>query len=416
MLNKRTGNQKERQKWLVLALVLFMGLFFEGAGTAIAAEPKAGDVINSSNIDQYKDYFPSFMTRYIQDGWGFEAPVVITVKKREEVPWTRAFMEATKRNAPTTRLTADGLLEGFDGIGVPFMEPKEPDLALKIMWNHYYAEAPDDWIIPGRFLSFAKRKGGSVATADTTYDALKFFGRTSIDPKPELPNPRGLRWVSILNFSTPPLKDIATLIWSYKDPNKYDDMWTYVPVLRRAIRMVSSERANPIHGSPYTWDDGGGFSGRIVLFTYKYLGDQKVLALMNQKLTADNIDAGYEFHAVLHKGEAYELVDCYVVEIRSKDPRYPTSRKPVWVIKRNFGITYSEIFDRQGNFWKGYYNCFQKRMLKTGPGQEDPFAIISASGMTDFKTEYYAANIVGDLEMNIGLTPEKFDPSLLGTF
>ena len=382
----------------------------------LGAEPKPGDVINSRNIDQYTDYFPDFMVRFIRDGWGLEKPVVIHVQKREEVPWTLAFLKATKKNATTTKLTEDGLLEGFDGIGVPFLEPKEPNKALKIMWNQFYKELPDDWSVPERYLAFSRRKGGNVTKSESISHALKYYGRFSISPMPELNNPKGIWFASILDSRTPPNKDMATLTWRYKDPMKYDDMWTYVPTLRRTLRLVSSERANPIRGTPYTWDDAGGFDGKVPLFTYKYLGDQKVLALMNQKITAEEIGPNYKFHPVLHQGEAYELVDCYVIEIRSKDPRYPTSRKPVWVAKDRFGITYSEIFDRKGSFWKGYYNCMQKRMLKTGRSEEELYSIVSGSGMTDFKTEYWTATITGNLEMNTGLTPERFSPGTLGTF
>ncbi len=416
MFKSGTKNQKKRQKRFVLALAMVMGLCFAAAGTAIAAEPKAGDVINSGNIAQYKDYFPSFMARYIQDGWGFETPVVITVKAREEVPMTQAFQEATKKNAATTKLTAEGLLEGFSEIGMPFIDPKEPDLGTKVMWNQFYKELPDDWTIPKRYLSFSKRKGGTVAVADSTYDQLKFMGRTGIDPKPELKNPKGLMYANILNSSTPPNKDMATLSWRYRDAKKYDDMWTYVPTLRRTLRMVSSERANPIRGTPYTWDDIFGFDGKINLFTFKYLGDQKVLSLQNQKLTAEEVGSSYVFHPVLFQGEAYEVVDCYMIEIRPKDPRYPSAHKTTWVSKQNFKVCYTEIFDKQDEFWKGYYNCAQRKMLKTGEGKEEAYPITSASGMSDFKTQYYTATITGNLIMNGGITPDKFDPGVLGTF
>ena len=222
--------------------------------------------------------------------------------------------------------------------------------------------------------------------------------------------------LGLLNSQTPPNKDMATLTWRYKDPLKYDDMWTYVPTLRRTLRLVSSERANPIRGTPYTWDDIFGFDGKIPLFTYKLLGEQKVLSLMNQKVLAEEIDRhNYPHHPIIHQGEEFEVVDTYVIEITPKDPRYPSARKIVWLNKANFKVRWAEIFDKANEFWKGYYNTSQTRTIKTPEGEE-PYPITAGSGMTDFKTFYYAYTITGSLLMNGGALPESFSPGALGTF
>ncbi len=409
MLKKRM-----KKKWLVLGLTLLLGLFFVGASTAIAVEPKAGDVIDSSNIDQYKDYFPDFMQRFIKDGWGWEKPVVIKVKAPEPQPWTKAYEEATKKS--TAKLTAEGLLEGYSGVGAPFYEPKEPDLALKIMWNQFYKNYPDSWLIPKSYLSNSKRKGGSISITDNTYEQLMYSNRTMVDPMPELDNPKQLLYASKFNSQTPPNKDMATLTWRYKDALKYDDMWTYVPTLRRTLRLVSSERANPIRGSPYTWDDIFGFDGKIPLFTYKMLGEATVLGLQNMKLTAEKMDRkNYPHHPIIHYNEEYETIPCYLVEIRPKDPRYPSARKMTWVQKSKFGVWYAEIYDKSDQFWKGFYNCASMQPLKTTYGDEK-YQIQQGSGITDFKTQYYVYTVTGGLIMNGPPRPDLFDPGSLGTF
>ena len=91
----------------------------------------------------------------------------------------------------------------------------------------------------------------------------------------------------------------------------------------------------------------------------------------------------YPHHPIIHHNEEFEVVDCYVIEITPKDPRYPSARKVAWVNKRNFKVRYAEIYDKSNNFWKGYYNSSQTRMIKT-PAGEEPYPITSGSGMTDF--------------------------------
>ena len=80
-----------------------------------AVEPKAGDIIDSTNVEQYKEYFPMFIERYVKDGWGFEKPVVIKVRAPEFVPFTKNFLEISKKNMTTCKLTADGMIDGYPG-------------------------------------------------------------------------------------------------------------------------------------------------------------------------------------------------------------------------------------------------------------------------------------------------------------
>ncbi len=390
---------------MILAVLVF-------SSPSFAVEPKAGDVIDSSNVEQYQDFMPSFMARWIKDGWGFEKPVVLHVREPNPWPITKRFAEATNNNVGKVKLTADGLLEGCGEVGLPFPDPKEPGLALKIMWNLYYRDSPDDWSLPTTFKSFTRRKGGTVNHSDSIYDAIRFAGRTYVEPFPELPNPRRLRQATLSNSKTPPNKDMATLTWRYKEPLKYDDMWTYVPTLRRTIRMVSSERANPIRGLPLTWDEIFCFDGKIPQFTYKLLREQKVLLLANQKKTCDDLPKGFEIHPVVFgEDEPYELVDTYVIELKSKNPRYPTSNWHLWVKKQNFGGVYAEIYNKSGQFWKGYNQSFQVRPLgNTG----EMFPISICSGVCDFITQYWYFSWTGSLDMDTGIDPKRFDPGSIG--
>jgi len=213
-------------------------------------------------------------------------------------------------------------------------------------------------------------------------------------------------------FFTPPAKDIVSLTWRYKDPLRYDDMWTYVPTLRRTLRMVSSERANPIQGTPLTWDEIFCFDGKIPQFTYKLLGEKTVLSLANQNKTADDIpgDGIYRHPIIYGPDEPFELVDTYLIEIKSKNPRYPTSLWHLWVKKKHFGGVYAEMYNKRGDFWKAYNHTFQVRPLGN-TGEEFPISL--CSGITDFITETWILTFNGKLDMNTGLSPYEFDPGSL---
>jgi hypothetical protein len=411
MFKKMNGNMF----WVISALIL--GLFLAIPGFAVGAEVKPGDVINSSNIDQYESYFPMFMKRYVKDGWGFEKPVVIKVREREHVPLTKEYEKASIANQKTCKLTSEGLLEGYSGQGMPFYDPKEPNLAIKCMWNQFYKPYPDSWLIPTSYLNVQKRKGAPrPSISDNTYEQVLFSNRTMKEPVPEMANPKQLYYSSKLSSQTPPNKDMITLTWRYKDPLKYDDMWTYVPTLRRTLRLVSSERANPIRGSPYTWDDIFGFDGKIPLFTYEFVGEQTVLCLNNGTLKAETVDRkNYPWHPVTHDNEEFETTDTWVIDITAKDPRYPQSKKTAWIDKNRYWCIYAQMYDKKGDFWKGFWNASQSRPL-ISPYGEEAYRIQCGSGISDFKTFFWVVTVTGELEMNIGPDPSLFQPGALGTF
>ena len=93
----------------------------------------------------------------------------------------------------------------------------------------------------------------------------------------------------------------------------------------------------------------------------------------------------------------------------------PSPKKTAWVDKEKFIVRYAQMYDKGGDFWKGFWNGGQKRTVKTTFGEE-PLEVQSSSGITDFKTSYWVETITGDLEMNFGADPSYFQPGALGTF
>jgi hypothetical protein len=395
-------------------ILLFFSLIIFWPGGVFGNEPKPGDVISSSNVEQYKDYFPAYIARFIKDGWGFVKPVTVHVGEPRLLPTGKAYIEATKKNVGKVKLTPEGLLEGYPDMGLPFPDPKEPDLALKIMWNRYYAWFVDDWSMPGgTYHTFSQRKGGPVAHAQASYDCLRFSNRTMVPPVPEHNNPNKIFWSTLLNSETPPNNGMATLTYRYKDPLKADDMWTYIPVLRRTLRMVSSERANPIRGTPLTWDDIFGFDGKIPDFTYKYTGEQKCLLLSNhQRWVHELPDKKWDHPIVFGPEEPWELKETFVVEISPKNPSYPMAKRIVWVLKENWKINNAEIYDKNGEFWKGYFQS-QKHVVVDAGTEKENYAFTMSMGISDFKTNYWTLGIFDDVLLNRGLNPSTFTPTAI---
>jgi len=401
-----------KRKSLIFLCMAVMSVLFFG-GPSFGSEPKPGDVINSSNIEQYKDYFPLIMQGFIKDGWGIVTPAVIHIGNFTKVDMPATYNEATKKNITTVTLNADGTINGLVA-GMPFPDPAEPNKALKIMWNHYYRWRSDGYSYNDGYYYTSQRKGGSVSSTQSQIDMLFFSHRTAVDPKPILPNAHDLFSALWLNTRTGVNKDMVTLAWRYNDPTKFDDMWTYIPTLRRTIRMVSSERANPVRGTPFTWDDFYGFDGRVMDFTPTLVGEPKIVALMNQKtkcIKGTPYATGYTHPVVSGPSDPLELRDMYCIDVVPKNPRHPESKKTLWIEKNIFHVMYSHVYDKQGNLWKGQITG----VLNYATAQGQPAWTQAEDSFTDLKNAFWSNNLLDTVTADGPMNMNRFDPAAIGT-
>ena len=413
MLKKVSRSRSEFKKSDLLKRIVFlllMGVMIQPQ-SLFADVPKPGDVITSANVDQYTEFLPGYMARWVKDGWDMEQPATIRVGENTGYIINPDYIAASRNNMNVT-LTPEGALNGYSGTGFPFPEPKEPNKALKIMWNQFYRPGGDE-ITCVNYRDHSKRKGGKIITQQNIYRYLKHSGRISVDPKPKISPNSKLYWSTIAKFGDPPAKDMEILSWRYSDIEKDDEMWGYIPTLRRSIRMVSSERSNPINGLPTSWDDLNGFDGKISKFDYKILGEQKVLTVLNQtKRLSDFKDAKYDYPIAQGDAADFEVVDCYLIEIKSKDPRYPESKKIAWVMKSAYGIPYCATYDKAGDLWKGFFGSFGPVVTKDGRTE----TTVIMNGCCSFKTEFWYLAVMDELRVNYGeLSPSMFVPGILGT-
>jgi hypothetical protein len=129
---------------------------------------------------------------------------------------------------------------------------------------------------------------------------------------------------SIMRFLEP--ADVkGTSILSFDYANKDDDMWLYMPALRKVRRIVSSEKTKSFMGSEFTNADIT--KPNIEEYTYKPLGAE----------TVDN-------------------VDCWKIEITpaSKEiaSAYGYSKKIAWIGKADYVARKSDYYDLDGALLK----------------------------------------------------------------
>src|SRR5215470_1173093 len=120
----------QRVVWLALVGLVTAGM----GGRSVLADVAPGDKINASNVAKAKDLLSPGMEWCVKRGF----PITVVESKRLE--WPKAYKEATEKYAGQVKLGADGLSLQNYVAGQPFpnIDPKDPQVAIKIMFNYDY--------------------------------------------------------------------------------------------------------------------------------------------------------------------------------------------------------------------------------------------------------------------------------------
>ena len=320
-----------------------------------------GEVVNDGNIDQYADYMSPGIEWGVRYGWKLK------VQETRPVRPLRAYREATEKYSGQVRLGKDGLtLENYTA-GQPFprIDPNDPDVAKKIMWNFYYGWAYTDDIDIRLFDGDTGTIGkGRSMEVERHYivDHLRrlyYNARLFVDPKPVYPNTEGYRFKESLHPLLEPfdLKGVGGTFYRYLDPNRQDDTWLYLPQLRRVRRLSTAQRSDALFGQDTDVDSYYGYNGHPAWNEYRFLGEKVVLATLHAK----NVPVKWQEPENWFYDDYWEPRRVYVVEAASKLPQYAYSKRVIFIDKEAYVVPYSDIYDRAGQLWKIWVNMYSFR-------------------------------------------------------
>ncbi len=127
----------------------------------------------------------------------------------------------------------------------------------------------------------------------------------------------------ILFLEPADIKGTKFLLHEHK--NREDDMWIYIPAIRKAKRIAASGKAGPFMGSDFSNYDIGG--GEYEDWNYK-----------------------------LVREEDYNDNPCWVIEATAKNKKVVKksgySKMVKWVRKDNFMVVRTDCYDRSGELFK----------------------------------------------------------------
>jgi len=130
------------------------------------------------------------------------------------------------------------------------------------------------------------------------------------------------------------LKGLSVLTWTYRDPEKEQEVWTWIPSLRKVRRLSPSEEADPFMGSDFTTED---------ISTRKW--EDETYRMVGEKTFAGH-------RSTYNEKTVYKDTDCYVIEAKPKREKWYYSKRIVWLHKQFGGLIFDEFFGPEGKRWK----------------------------------------------------------------
>lgn len=346
-------------------------LFFTAIGSLLiashlrAAEPdlKPGDTIGPNNWQRIQGMVGENFLQRVKSGHTLQIKAPKTYRHIKE------YTDATERHSGKVRLGTNGELQGYvAGQPFPKVDTSDPQIGQKLAWNFFWRWLGDDYktggaVKGGKIIRSAIEKDGAERRADLVSYFIFPRTRYTSDPRPVIPGYEHIDYMQLRVDSYP--RDAAgttTLEIRYADPGRADDLYIYLPSIRRIRRATTTQRCQTLAPSEFNLDDINSFNGKITDFNYKYLGDKKMLANLSQEELPFKRKTG----DYLPLEEKWEIVDTYVLEVTPKDSSYCYPRKLLHLNKVTFDTHWTLIWDKRGEYWKEQFGMFTPVKLPDG--------------------------------------------------
>jgi hypothetical protein len=362
-IDRRFTGAQVRPAMIIAVVILTALMITPVRSTAADAELKPGDRVGPENWQRIQGMVGENFLNRVKQGHTLEIKAPKVYRPLKE------YVEATEKYSGRVSLGANGELSNYvAGQPFPKVSTSDPEIGQKLAWNFFWRWLGDDYktggaVKGGKIIRAAIEKNGAERRADLVSYFLFPRTRYTTDPRPAIPGYEHINYMQLRVDSYP--RDAAgttTLEIRYDDPKRADDLYIYIPSIRRIRRATTTQRCQTLAPSEFNLDDINSFNGKITDFNYKLLGEKKVLANLSQeKFPFDRKPGDY-----LPLSEKWEVVDTYVLEITPKDPNYCYPRKLLHLNKLTFDTHWTLMWDKRGDYWKEQFGMFTPVKLADG--------------------------------------------------
>ncbi|MGH7907952.1 MAG: DUF1329 domain-containing protein, partial [Candidatus Binataceae bacterium] len=248
--------------------------------------------------------------------------------------------------------------------GMPFPNLAEPMKGWKVLVNLWYGYNPAIYCDAQDWLYFEdryhNRSAESFIEVYRKLDHISDTGYSIADPRA-----RGIQFAEYLEVLTPEqARYTAQVELYYTDFEKEEDLFLFVPALRRSLRLSSAARCSPVIGSDYTQDEARNtlFNSTPARFDAKFLRDQMVLGMTRSQPSIYRNYNNFYPDIFLPKPIVgkWELRPTHVIDVRripSQQKGYCYGKKIMWIDAEGYSTDWEDLYDANMKLWKTAYTC-----------------------------------------------------------
>lgn len=338
--------------------------------------PEGAWKLSKDNWQKAEGLLPDPVLKRVKAG-DYTFTVVPVDEQKFKENFTSGYWAASEANEGKYELDAEtcGLKLKETGelpdhvFGQPFprIDPKDPQAACKVAWNFYLANQVGE----GQGATFTLNgidRNGEFRRIKLWLHAQSYMGRTEKADK----NPEDLRVTTMSHAMEPAdAEGVNILAQQLNDWDSQDNIWAYLPQMRRARRVNAATRSDPIAGLDIFSDDLNCYAGKVEYYKWKLIGEQKILGpivgpyALGQKKVGDTkyevnipyLRGGYETPG--NDGAPWQITEnlvlverpVWVVEGESTDPYYNFGKVVMYIDKDMSRIYWKNVHNRAGEYF-----------------------------------------------------------------
>jgi hypothetical protein len=338
-----------------------------------------GATITQENWQQYRQFMSQGLIELFEGKhfWHLPRDARIEVGPTIPIPLPKRYLADTAQYSGQVKLirTANGGYVPINYVaGLPFPHPLDGDRELtgqRIFWDAYYRYQPRVQSAPGSSYTL-DRYGNMTQTSQVRAVDSQLSYLSDLNYPHNIPDGAPYYFARFEEQLAPEQGKYSTILdLTPSDPTQLDELYEYVPTLRRSLRLSQAARCASVFGSDYLIDDeNGGPPGLPQLFQIVYLGEKQILALehavpesFDLGAASTQLDTRYYYSGGLGIAPfpkpamgKWELRESYVLSLK-RLPQYANgycyAERIMYVDKENyFSEGELDLYDRPGNLAK----------------------------------------------------------------
>ncbi|MFC1594172.1 outer membrane lipoprotein-sorting protein [Candidatus Omnitrophota bacterium] len=202
----------------------------------------------------------------------------------------------------------------------------------------------------------------------------------------------GIQFKDLIAVTEPTsAKGLAILTWTYEDVDRDQDVWLWIPALKKVRKISASEDDDAFMGSDLTVEE---------VSTRRFEDEA-------YKVVKEDVFPGYKLE---HTGEMkFEGEPCFVIECVPRKFHWYYSKRVIWVSKSTGGHIFEEYYDKNRKLFKTIFRDWI--MFDAGEGKQYP--IQETVEGKDLRTGHRTVVAIENPKYDTGLSERDFTVRIL---